>query len=117
MLAVLLEEPGAEKVERLLESSLISTVNVSEVLATAVERGLMLETVMPSLARLPMKVIAFDAEQAYIAASFRPATRSLGLSIGDRACLALGFLMKLPVLTADRVWAKADVGVEIDLIR
>ena len=116
LLAVLLREPGADRVGRLLESSLISTVNLSEVVASAVERGLMLESVTISLARLSMLVVPFDAEQAYIAASFRPATRSLGLSLGDRACLALGFVRTLPVLTADRDWAKVDIGVKVEVI-
>ena len=117
LLAVLLQEPGADKVERVLQSSLISTVNVSEVVASAVERGLMLETVMPCLTRLSIVMVPFDVEQATIAASFRPATRSLGLSLGDRACLALGFLRKLPVMTADQLWAKADIRITVEMIR
>lgn len=96
---------------------MISTVNLSEVVATAVERGLMLESVMPGLTRLSLEVIPFDAEQAYLAASLRPATRKLRLSLGDRACLALGLKKGLPVLTADKLWATADVGVQVEVIR
>jgi ribonuclease VapC len=64
-----------------------------------------------------LDVIPCDAEQASIAASLRPATRGLGLSLGDRACLAFGFAKRLPVLTADRLWTKADVGVKVEVIR
>ena len=117
LMAVLLEEAGADKVEPHLMTAMISAVNVSEVAASAVERGLQLESVISGLSRLSMEIVAFDAEQAYIAASFRPVTRSLGLSLGDRTCLALGFLKKLPVLTADRNWARADCGVSVELIR
>ena len=117
LLAVLLQERGGEKVERYLTSAMISTVNLSEVVATAVERGLMLESVMPGLTRLSLEVIPFDAEQAYLAASLRPATRKLRLSLGDRACLALGLKKGLPVLTADKLWATADVGVQVEVIR
>jgi ribonuclease VapC len=117
LLAVLLEERGAERVEPHLTLALISTVNLSEVVATAVERGLMLENVLSLLTRLSLEIMAFDAEQAYIAASLRPATRKLGLSLGDRACLALGLKQGLPVLTADQLWAKADVGVKVEVIR
>jgi PIN domain nuclease of toxin-antitoxin system len=117
LLAVLLEEPGAENVGPHLTMAVMSAVNLSEVVATAVERGLLLESVLPVLDRLSLQIIPFDAEQAYLAASFRPATRKLGLSLGDRACLALGLKVGLLVLTADQLWAKANVGVEVQLIR
>jgi ribonuclease VapC len=117
LLAVLLQERGAERVEPHLTSAAISAVNLSEVVATGVERGLMLESVQSLLTRLSLDVIPFDGEQAYVAASLRPATRKLGLSLGDRACLALGLKQGLPVLTADQLWAKADVGVKVEVIR
>jgi ribonuclease VapC len=117
LLAVLLEEAGAEKVVPHLASAAISTVNVSEVVAKGVERGLMLEGVIGGLSRLRLDIVPFDAEQAYVAASLRPATRALGLSLGDRACLALGLKQGLPVLTADQLWAKAEVGVKVEVIR
>jgi PIN domain nuclease of toxin-antitoxin system len=62
-------------------------------------------------------IIEFDAEQAIIAASFDSLTRKYGLSLGDRACLALAKSKNLPVLTADKVWKELDLGVKIRLIR
>ena len=47
----------------------------------------------------------------------RSVTRHAGLSLGDRACLALGDRLGCPVVTADRVWASLDVGVAIVVIR
>jgi PIN domain nuclease of toxin-antitoxin system len=117
LLAVLLQERGAERVEPHLTTALISTVNLSEVVAAGVERGLLLETVLSVLTRLSMEIIPFDADQAYVAASLRPATRKIGLSLGDRACLALGLRHGVPVLTADQLWSKADVGVKVEVIR
>jgi ribonuclease VapC len=87
LLAVLLQERGSEKVEPHLTSAAISAVNLSEVVAIGLERGLMLESVQSLLTRLSLEVISFDAEQAYVAASLRPATRKLGRSLGYRACL------------------------------
>lgn len=117
LLASLLREAGEKEVERRLNASLISAVNLSEVVTKAVERGLLLEDVTASLRDLPVTVIAFDTESAYLAASLRPATRPLGLSFGDRACLALGLKSGLPVLTAERSWSKVEIGVAIECIR
>lgn len=117
LLAVLLVERGAAKVRELRSPWLISAVNLSEVVATAVERGLTVDSVMPVLSGLSMQVIPFDVDQAYLAASFRPMTRMLGLSLGDRACLALGLKTGCSVVTADKAWDACDVGVDIIQIR
>lgn len=117
LLASLLREAGEREVERRLNSSLISAVNLSEVVAKALERGLPLEDVTARLKDLPVAVIAFDSEYAYLAASLRLATQQFGLSFGDRACLALGLKSGLPVLTADRSWSKVKIGVAIECIR
>ena len=47
----------------------------------------------------------------------RPITKSIGLSFGDRACLALGIILNQPVLTTDRLWGSINVGVEVRLLR
>ena len=117
LLAVLFREPGADAVNLRLPGAKISAVNLSEVAAKMTERGVPLEKAVEILSRQPLEVIPFDAEQAYIAASLRPVTRNLGLSLGDRACLALGLKWGLPVITADQLWAKADVGVRVEIIR
>jgi PIN domain nuclease of toxin-antitoxin system len=70
-----------------------------------------------AVARLNLRVIAFDEPQARSAARLRPVTRHAGLSLGDRACLALGDRLGCPVVTADRIWGNLDVGVDIFVIR
>ena len=70
-----------------------------------------------AVARLNLRVVAFDEPQARAAARLRFLTRHIGLSLGDRACLALGDRLGCPVVTADRVWASLDVGVAIVVIR
>jgi ribonuclease VapC len=62
-------------------------------------------------------IVPFDADQAEISGSLAPPTRSLGLSLGDRACLALGKTLQLPVYTADRSWSKLPMDVDVRLIR
>ena len=70
-----------------------------------------------AVALMAVEVVAFDAEQAYAAAGIRSATRSRGLSLGDRACLQLAARRGLPAVTADQGWAELDVGAEVQLIR
>lgn len=66
---------------------------------------------------LDIEIAIVGPAQAAGAANLRLATRPLGLSLGDRFCLALGLERNLPVITADRAWAGLDLGVEIQLIR
>ena len=117
ILALMYQEPGGQTVPGYLPGSVLSTVNLSEVVTKSVDAGMTLEEANMALSGFPFEIVAFDAEQAYLAASLRPATKSQGLSFGDRACLALGLKMGLPVLTAERKWEACDVGVTIVRIR
>lgn len=117
VLAVLFEEPiGNLQFGDLLEG-LLSSVNYSEILARCVDRGMGADLAERQIARLNMAIVPFDAGNARQAAQLREATRHRGLSLGDRACLALARREGLPVLTADRQWEGLDVGVDIRLIR
>jgi len=100
-----------------LPNASISAVNLSEVLARLQEIGMPEGEIGMALARLNLRVIAFDEPQARATARLRSATRHAGLSLADRACLALGGILGCPVVTADRVWASVDVGVEVVVIR
>lgn len=77
----------------------------------------MIGEVRDILGGLHLSIVPFDDELAYDCAGLRPVTKHLGLSLGDRACLALAKREVLPVLTADRVWSELDIGVEVRLIR
>jgi PIN domain nuclease of toxin-antitoxin system len=95
----------------------ISTVNLSEVLARLQQMGLPEDEADVVVTRLNLRTVPFDEAQAYTTARLRAATRRSGLSLGDRACLALGRQLGRAVVTADRAWANVDVGVEVILIR
>ena len=60
---------------------------------------------------------ALTMEHARLAGDLVTKTRPLGLSLGDRACLALGLALKAAVYTADRSWNKVKIGVRIHVIR
>jgi PIN domain nuclease of toxin-antitoxin system len=100
-----------------LDRSVISSVSVAEVLALALDHGGTLSQAFPAVSRLPITTTAFEVYDVYLSASLRAPTRQLGLSLGDRASLALGMRLGLPVLTADRTWQDIAATIEIEPIR
>lgn len=100
-----------------MEKALLSAVNLVEVATRLLDVGASATEIEGLPERLRCEVVPFDEELALGAGLLRVRTRHLGLSVGDRACLALAQREGLPVLTADRAWAKLDVGVEVVLIR
>ena len=120
LLAILHEEPGAEMFKQefeLLENATMSTVNVAEAYGKLVGSGIGAEDAWEAVIAPVPEILEFDREQAKIAGSLVPQTRSLGLSLGDRACLALGIALKAPVYTADRAWRDLRLEVSIHVIR
>lgn len=117
MLALLQREAGSEAVEKALSGSRLSTVNLAEVVGKAVERQVDVGSLAAGLAGLGVRLEPFTIRQAEIAGALLPRTRALGLSLGDRACLALALEADLPVLTADRAWRALDPMPAIRLIR
>lgn len=104
ILAVLLAEPGSEIVAPLLADALVSTVNVAEVFSKLIEKKLLTETTKSDFQRLGLEIVDYDFKQAMKAAELRPLTKHLGLSLGDRSCLALAILREASAVTADRDW-------------
>jgi ribonuclease VapC len=119
LLAVFHREAGFEAAEPLLPYSLTSSVNLCEVLSKAVERDVPVDVVERWLRVSSVTVVPFDRQLAVEAAQLRATTRRLGLSLGDRACIALARQRGLPILTADRVWRELehDLGIEIHVFR
>ena len=96
---------------------LISTVNLCEVLERLAVGSAAEAPTLAMLEDLGLVLVDFTPDLAAIAARLKASTRSVGLSLGDRACLALALRERTPVLTGDRAWSKVDVGVEIVMIR
>jgi ribonuclease VapC len=117
LLALLFAEPGAESVADVIaEGAVISTVNLSEVAAILVRRGQELEKTLAPV-REQVSVEPFTPEDALTAAKLGTPTASKGLSLGDRACLALAKRLAARAVTAERSWAQLEVDVQIELIR
>jgi ribonuclease VapC len=117
LLACLNGEPGGDAVTDQLAEALMSSVNLAEAVGVLVRRGASLERAREILGLLQFTVADFDRPLAEQTGAFVKHTTFRGLSIGDRACLALASRENLPVLTADRAWNDIDVGVEVRLIR
>jgi ribonuclease VapC len=117
LLAVLRAEPGAERIEPRLEGAGIGAVNLSEVVTKLIEDDVPEAEIRRAIGRLELDVHAFDAQHAFIAGVLRRSTRALGLSFGDRACLALAQSLGALALTADRSWSRLDLGIAIEIIR
>ena len=117
LIAFLRNEPGSDGVGAALPDAAISSVNLSEVLAKASDTPKGFESAKTALRGLQLRIVPFDEEQAVIAAGLRPLTRPLGLSLGDRCCLALGLAEEIPILTTDRQWSKLPRGIQIRVIR
>jgi len=118
LLAILNKEPGAETLTpELLSGAIMSTVNLAEVHGKLVGRGVRPNDAWEAAVSLIREAVPFSPEHAKLAGDLVAQTRALGLSLGDRACLALGLALKAPVFTADRSWKKVKVGARIHVIR
>ncbi len=120
LLAFLQREPGAGSVRAVLGSALMSTVNWTEVIRkAAADSEREAAELRAALESLGLALEPFSAAQAGIAGLLRRTTAALGLSLGDRACLALAIEKGERILTADRVWERLrpEVGIGIEVIR
>ena len=124
-MAYLENEPGADRVQTLLDGEgggVIAAVNWAEVLSKGAERGMAPEQLDLQLRERGLigqqiQVRPLDEAQVLEIAKLRPLTKTLGLSLGDRACLALAIAEGATVLTTDRAWSQLEVGVSITVIR
>ena len=116
-LAFLFGEPGAERVAELLDDSCMSTINLAEVIGRFARDGHDPRDVLQRIAESPVELVPFLAEDAALAAALIPTTRPLGLSLGDRACLALGLARRIPVCTADQAWLEVELDIGVEVIR
>lgn len=118
LLALLNGEPGGQDVAPLIAAgAAINAVNLAEVVSKLADTGVPEPVIHAALDPLSLDVVAFDAVLAYRVGTLRPLTRNSGLSLGDRACLALAERLKLPAVTADRTWAGLIPGVTVQALR
>ena len=118
LLALVFREPGMNRVDDALrDGAVILAVNLAEVVTRMLEKSFSEPDMQRTLDALELTVVPFDEELAYRAGLLRQATRQAGLSLGDRACLALAEQLGVPALTSDRAWARLQIGIQIAVIR
>jgi len=115
-LAYLFREPGGEQVGPLLAEAYMTSLNFSEVIGRFVRDGFSDREVSAPLAQ-SLIILPFSLQHAILAARLIPQTQPQGLSLADRACLALASEMRLPVWTADKAWLHLQLGLDIRSIR
>lgn len=116
MLALLWREKGWEVVEE-VETRVASAMNIAEVASVLAKAGHSLVEIHASIGQLDVEVVLFDEPQAFEAGRLRSVTERFGLSLGDRACIALASARGAPVLTSDRKWTQVDLDVEVVAFR
>lgn len=118
LLTLLQEEPGFEQIEKMLPHAIMSTVNLSEVIAVLISIGISAEEAQNIAFEFIDEIIPFDSNQASLAAFLRSETKPYGLSFGDRACLALAQMQQIEVITADKIWGKLKIkDLKVHVIR
>jgi PIN domain nuclease of toxin-antitoxin system len=117
LLATLFEEAGSDVVETVLPGARMSAVNFSEVVAKLSDHGLANDDILRDLAELDIVVCDVDRKQAETAGLLRRRTKIAGLSLGDRACLALAAALGATAVTADRAWAELSLDLDIQIVR
>lgn len=117
VLALLAEEPGADEVEAILDGAVMSAVNLSEVLQKSEQHGIDTEGLEYDLEALGVGFRPFDVPQARAAAEIWARVPRAGLSLGDRACLALAATVGGTATTMDRRWSAPQHGVRVRVLR
>lgn len=117
LIAYLHGEPGGENVPATTGEAAISAVNYAETVTVLVRNGSDPDAIRARLATVVLEIVDFDDETAEMTGLLINKTKQYGLSLGDRACLAAALREGIPAMTAERSWAKLDLGVDIQLIR
>jgi PIN domain nuclease of toxin-antitoxin system len=117
LLALLQAEPGASRIEPLLDGAFVSAVNWSEVLQKSLARAVDVSGMAEDLVALGVQIRPFDADDARSAAEIWARAPRAGLAMGDRACLALAERSGRTAVTTDRTWDRLKIGVQVLVVR
>ncbi len=115
VLALLFGEPGAEAVvDHITAGAVMSTVNLAEVATVLVRNDRDPDTLLNPL-RAQVEIVPFTDADALTTAQLYPHVSARGLSLGDRACLAVARRLGAPAVTAEHLWADLDLDLDITI--
>lgn len=118
IIALFAKEKGYKLIKNHLKDAIISSVNIAEVYKYCIEVQKLTKDEARSLIKLAdIKIVDFSEEQALIKAELVHKTKQHGLSLGDRACIALAMVGKHSIVTCDKIWQKIDIGLEFIMAR
>jgi len=117
VLALAKNEAGSDVVARRIRHCLLSAVNLAEVVSKLKRYSVPIEQARGDVLAFVNAVVPFDEAQAQMAGVLHSQTRALKLSYADCACLGLAMSRRLPVVTADRKWAEANLNLRLEFIR
>lgn len=117
IIACILREPGYKNAESLLPYAIVSTINMAEVTTHFARNGFNEVELKEIITTLPVQTKAYDDSLVVSTGMLGQETKKFGLSLGDRACLSLGIAQNLPVITADKIWSKISLPIEVRVIR
>lgn len=117
VLAMLNDEPGGASVAAYLMGAGISSVNWSEVIQKLLAKKVTTTGMQEDFQELGLMILPFTTDQAELAATLWTSTQAIGLSLGDRACLALATTLNIPVVTADKAWKALNLTISVQVIR
>ncbi len=117
VMTILLGERGDESASQLAPGSMLSSVNLAEIVAKCVEKSIPVGLAWDYIRSSAIEIVAFDADAAILTGEIFQFARKGVLSLGDRACIATAMRRKAIAVTADRIWADLDLPCKIELIR
>jgi len=117
LLCLIFQEPGADRVEACLPGARMGAANLAEVIGKLIDLGVDGEAVAQELAELDLEIVPLDRRHAETAGYLRATTRGLGLSLGDRCCLALTEMLDATALTTDRAWTGVPKHIAVEVVR
>ncbi|MEY4464195.1 MAG: hypothetical protein RLZZ81_1166 [Pseudomonadota bacterium] len=118
LIALFAKEDGYQLIKKYMRDGVISSVNIAEVYKYCIEKqGLTEETAKILIKLSDIKIIDFCPDQALISANIIHKTKIYGLSLGDRACIALAIFKNYPILTCDTIWQKLDLDIQFTMAR
>lgn len=117
VLAVMFRERGAESVAPFLSSAIATNVVMMEILSKMAQKGMTVVEARYEVEDSGLRWRTLGPDSATLAADYLLRFRTMGISLADATCLAMGDILRVPILTADKDWAKLGLALDIRVIR